>query len=141
MSTGLKRTWRNGDRWNTLAYTYFRDSREWRYLLALNPSYDIRYFPATGVEIQVSGSLGEGKSTPGGAATPGRLKQVDTNLDLRVSPTIGPGDGNEGIFPWSTFADYSNRLGEYTAAGLMGTERTNGFSLDSPQAVVDTQRG
>ena len=56
-----KRQWTQRDRWNTLAFREYRDSREWRYLLALNPSYDIRYKPAPGVMIHTSGSIGAGK--------------------------------------------------------------------------------
>lgn len=141
MSTGLKRTWRTSDSWRGVAYTYFRESGQWRYLLELNPSFDIRYQPAVGVEIQVSGPVALGKNVPGNASTPGTLQQVDTNLDLRSSSQPTSADGAPGVFPWSTYGGYAERLGDYTAAALLGPDRTNGFSLDSPQASADTQRG
>ena len=141
MSTGLKRTWRVSDTWRNVAYTYFRESGQWRYLLELNPSFDIRYVPAPGVEIHVSGEVGLGKSTPRLSSTPGTLQQVGTNLDLRGGTQPSPADAAPGIFPWDSFGEYAQRLGYYTASALLSPDRTNGFSLDSPQASSETQRG
>jgi len=141
MSTGLKRTWRDGDSWRNVAYTYFRESGQWRYLLDLNPSYDIRYQPGIGVEVQVSGAVGAGKTTPKQGGAVGTLIQVDTNLDLQQSQQQSDSDEAPGIFPWDTVGEYSDRLANYTAAAILGPDRSNGFSLDSPQASADTQRG
>ena len=141
MSTGLKRTWRTGDTWRNVAYTYFRESGQWRYLLELNSSFDIRYVPAPGVEVQISGEVGLGKSTPRLSSTPGTLQQVDTNLDLRGGTQPSSADEAPGIFPWDSYGEYAQRLGDYTAGALLGPDRTNGFSLDSPQASSETQRG
>ena len=141
MSTGLKRTWRTGDSWRNVAYTYFRESGQWRYLLELNPSFDIRYQPNVGVEVQISGPVALGKNVPKQLGSVGTLKQVDTNLDLRSSSQPANGDQLPGIFPWSTMGDYTERLADYTAQSLLSSDRTNGFSLDSPQASADTQRG
>ena len=141
MSTGLKRTWRTGDTWRNVAYTYFRESGQWRYLLELNSSYDIRYQPSAGVEVHISGDVALGKSTPSQGGAPGTLRQVDTNLDLRSGSQPSPGDQAPGIFPWTSFGAYSDRLGDYTASALLNRDRTNGFGLDSPQASADTQRG
>lgn len=141
MSKGVKRTWRSKDSWRSLAYRFFRDTRDWRYLVELNPSYDIRYEPAPGVGIFVSGDTGEGKNNPSNANTPGLLIQPDVNLDLRTSAIENSGPQEESIFPWDRFEDYVNRLGDYTAMSLLSQDRTNGFSLDSPQATQDTQRG
>lgn len=139
-----KRTWKERDRWNTVAYKTYRDSREWRHLLALNPSYDIRYRPAAGVQINVEGLVEASKKQPGGFGIPGLLKGTDTNLDLREADTdftyALPDSQSEGIWPWENEDEYLDRLGEYTAAGLFGTERFNGYMLDSPQAINDTQR-
>ena len=44
----LKKTWKIKNTWSSVAYEMFRDSREWRYLLKLNPSFDIRFKPAPG---------------------------------------------------------------------------------------------
>ena len=131
------RTWRNGDEWRTLAYTYYRDSRTYRYILELNPSFDIRSIPAPGVAVHVGGEVGPGKYKPSQASLPGTLQQVDTNLDLRAGVATS---SQAGIFPWDTATEYSDRLGSYTAAALLAPDRTNGFSLDSPQANRDTQR-
>ena len=141
MSEGAKRTWRSKDSWRNLGFRFFRDSREWRYLLELNQGYDIRYEPSPGVAIFVSGPTGEGKNNPSNARTPGLLIQPDVNLDLRTASATTPPSQQESIFPWNTFDDYTNRLGEYTAMSLLSHDRTNGFSLDSPQASQDTQRG
>ena len=141
MSTGKKTVWSNGDTWRSVAFDFYRESGQWRYLLELNPSFDIRYEPAPGVQLPVSGVVGEGKSIPKQGSTPGTLKQVDINLDLRRSSSMEKADQAPGIFPWATFEGYSERLGEYTALALLSPDRTNGFSLDSPQASSDSQRG
>ena len=139
MSDSRKRQWRQRDRWNTVSYSEFRDSREWRHLLALNPSYDIRYRPAPGVTIHTSGPVGAGKAVPGGSGTPGLLKNVDMNLEM-----VRSGDTavtrQASYFPWSSPDMYIDRAGDYTAQGVLSPDRTNGFSLDSPQAFSDTQR-
>ena len=140
MSTGLKRIWRTGDTWRSVAYSYFRESGQWRYLLELNSSYDIRYQPSPRVEIQVSGAVALGKSTPSQGGTPGTLKQVDINLDLRRDSAPSKADQSPGIFPWSSFEGYTERLGDYTAQAILNSHRTNGFGLDSPQASSDSQR-
>ena len=133
-------TWQNGDEWRTLAYNYYKDSRTYRYLLELNPSFDIRSIPAPGVVVHVGGKLGPGKNEPSQASIPGTLQQVDTNLDLRAGSDVVPNSVQVGIFPWDTAGEYSDRLGQYTAAALLAPDRTNGYSLDSPQANRDTQR-
>ena len=136
-----KRTWQNGDEWRTLAYTYYKDSRTYRYILELNPSFDIRTIPSPGVVVNVGGELGPGKYKPSQASTPGLLQQVDTNLDLRAGSEDLPPSLQSSIFPWQSFAMYSDQLGRYTAAALLAPDRTNGFALDSPQAMGETQRG
>lgn len=141
MATGEKKTWETTDQWRILAYKRFRDSREWRYLLDLNPSYDIRYQPAPGTEINLTGSLGEGKTTPSGLGRVGLLIQPDLNIDLRTSTDTTLASDTPSIFPWDTTTEYCDRLGQYTALALLTRDRTNGFSLDSPQATSDTQRG
>ena len=141
MSTGKKTVWSSSDTWRSVAFDFYRESGQWRYLLELNPSFDIRYEPAPGVQLPVSGVVGEGKSIPKQGSTPGTLKQVDINLDLRRSSSMEKADQAPGIFPWATFEGYSERLGEYTALALLSPDRTNGFSLDSPQASSDSQRG
>ena len=135
-----KRNWRNGDEWRTLAYTYYRDSRTYRYILELNPSFDIRSIPAPGVVVYVGGEVGPGKYKPSQASLPGTLQQVDTNLDLRAGSETLPRSLQTSIFPWDSAVEYSDRLGSYTAAALLAPDRTNGYSLDSPQATRDTQR-
>jgi hypothetical protein len=141
MSTGKKKVWSSRDSWRSVAFGLYRESGQWRYLLELNPSFDIRYQPAPGVELPVSGVVEEGKSTPKQGNNPGTLKQVDINLDLRRSSAMEKANQAPGIFPWATFEGYSERLGEYTALALLSPDRTNGFSLDSPQASSDSQRG
>jgi len=140
MSTGLKRTWRTGDTWRGVAYKYFQESGQWRYLLDLNPSFDIRYEPSESVEVQISGDTGRGKNQPSAAANPGTLVQVDTNLDLRRNSDTATTNELPGYFPWTNAEEYVERIGDYTAQALFGQDRTNGFSLDSPQASSDSQR-
>ena len=135
------RTWRNGDEWRTLAYTYYQDTRTYRFILELNPSFDIRSIPAPGVVVNVGGELGPGKYQPSQASTPGTLKQVDTNLDLRTGVETTPPSLQNSIFPYQSFSLYADRVGEYTAAALLAPDRTNGYTLDSPQASGETQRG
>lgn len=140
MSTGLKRTWRTGDTWRNVAYTYFRESGQWRYLLDLNSGFDVRFQPAPGVEIFASGPLALGKNVPASAGGVGLLKTTDTNLDLRRSQNPSVGNRPPGVFPWGSLEEYAERLGDYTAQGLVNIERTNGFALDSPQAGSESQR-
>ena len=138
-----KRTWQERDRWNTVAYKTYRDSREWRHLLALNPSYDIRYRPASGTQINIEGVVDGSKKQPSGFGVPGLLKGTDMNLDLRGTfddlAYAQPDSQTEGIWPWDDENEYLDRLGEYTAQGLFGIERINGYMLDSPQAGTDTR--
>ena len=142
MSNSRKRRWGQRDRWNTVSYSEFRDSRQWRHLLALNPSYDIRYKPAPGVMIHTSGPIGSGKIVPSGSGTPGLLKNVDMNLELgRIGDAPYDRSRQASYFPWSTPDEYLDRAGDYTAQGVLSPDRTNGFSIDSPQAFSDTQRG
>lgn len=135
-----KRNWQNGDEWRTLAYKFYRDSRTYRYILALNPSFDIRSIPSPGVVVNVSGDLGPGINQPGGASIPGTLQQVGLNLNLQSGSNDSPVSVQNGIFPYDSTALYAERLGLYTAAALLASDRTNGFALDSPQATGDTQR-
>ena len=136
-----KRTWKNGDEWRILAYLFYRDSRTYRYILALNPSFDIRSIPAPGVVVNVGGDVGPGEYKPSQASSPGLLQQVDLNLDLRAGSDVAPTSVQKSIFPYDSFAVYADRLGKYTAAALLAPDRTNGFSLDSPQTTGNTQRG
>tara|TARA_R110002012_G_scaffold109818_1_gene253994 strand:+ start:119 stop:538 length:420 start_codon:yes stop_codon:yes gene_type:complete len=135
-----KVNWRNGDEWRTLAYEYYRDSRTYRYILALNPSFDIRYIPSPGVVVNVGGDVGPGEYKPSQASIPGTLQQVDLNLDLRAGPEVAPTSVQNSIFPYDTLPVYADRLGQYTAAAILAPDRTNGYSLDSPQVGRDTQR-
>ena len=141
MSTGKKKVWQERDTWRGVAYQYFRESGQWRYLLELNPSFDIRYEPAAGVQIPVTGIVARGKSTPKQGGLPGTLKQVDINLDLRRSSAPNGTTSSPGIFPWQSFEGYSERMGDYTAQALLMPDRTNGFAIDSPQASSDSQKG
>ena len=135
------RTWQSRDQWRTLAYREFRDSREWRHLLALNPSYDIRTQPAAGVGVMVSGELGTDEPIPSLGGRSGMLKAPGMTLE--------PITGNNNLFesteplhfPWSSEDAYMDRVGEYTGMSLMARDRTNGFGIDSRQALSDSQRG
>jgi len=137
-----KRVWQDRDLWRTLAYREFRDSREWRYLLALNPSYDIRFKPAAGVTIHTRGYIGAGLPQPKQKGLSGILKNPDMVLDPAVGGLVNPPKTLQpSFFPWNSGDEYVERLSEYTAQAILGRDRTNGFSLDSPQALSDTQRG
>ncbi len=142
MTPGSRRVWRTTDKWRNVAYLYFGNSSEWRFLLEENPSYDIRFVPAPGTVININTKPVEGKIAPGGATNAGLLAQPDINLDLRgPRSTAQPDSRQAGIFPWDNITSYANRLGEYTALALLTPDRVNGFGLDSPQADSDTQRG
>ena len=140
MSNIKKKVWSTQDSWRSLAFTEFGDSREWRFLLELNPSYDIRYQPAAGTVININGPLSEGKVTPSGMGRVGVLIQPDLAADFRTAETTSE-NGQPSVFPWDSPVDYLDRLGQYTALSLLTLDRTNGFCLDSPQASRDTQRG
>lgn len=137
MSTGLKRVWGAGDNWRVLGYLYYRNSLEYRQLIALNPSFDIRSIPAPGVEINASGEMHTGQPEPGLAGPGGQMMAVDTTINLRDlggnSPPA-PTSQQVNIFPWNSLGEYTNRLGQYTAAALFESDRINGMTLDSPQA-------
>ena len=119
----------------------FRDSREWRYLLALNPSYDIRYQPSPGVKVNVSGDLGAGEKVPSSAGKSGLLKSTGLSLAPVPSPPSPFFRSEDLFFPWDSADEYNDRLGSYTAAGLLCRDRENGWSIDSRQAFSDSQRG
>lgn len=129
---------RPGDTWNGVAYTYYSDSREFRTVLALNPGYDIRSFPAPGLPMLVEGE--QGITTAGSSsATVGSLIQPDTNFDLRAGApsNVTP----ESIFPWDTVEEFEARRADYTPSGLAETNRLNGFTLDTTQALTGNQSG
>ena len=136
-----RRKWNPADRWYSVAYLEYRDSREWRYLLELNPSYDIRYHPAPNVPINTRGYTGAGEKTPVKTLAPGLLKTPDTNLQLMIEKAPVNDTRQPSFFPWSSADSYLDRLGDYTASAILGSDRTNGFTLDSPQAGSDSQRG
>ena len=135
------RTWQSRDQWRTLAYREYRDSREWRHLLALNPSYDIRTRPAPGIKVIVAGELGTSEPVPSLSGRSGMLKAPGMTLE----PITGSGSLFESTeppyFPWSSEDAYMDRVGEYTGMSLMARDRTNGFGIDSRQALSDSQRG
>ena len=137
MSTGLKRVWGAGDNWRVLGYLYYRNSLEYRQLISLNPSFDIRYLPAPGVEINASGQLGTGVPEPDLLGPGGQLMAPDTVIDLTKGYNTSPYPQAQDstIYPWKDFGTYSNRLGQYTAAALLDQDRTNGMMLTSPQAA------
>lgn len=135
------RTWQARDFWRTVAFKEYQDSREWRYLLALNPSYDIRYRPAAGVKINVSGELGAGEKTPNYAGNPGLLRVSGTNLVPGPTPPSPFFSNQDLFFPWDNADQYNDRLGSYTAQALLSRDRENGWSIDSRQAASDSQRG
>lgn len=136
-----KRIWKDRDFWRTLAFKEYRDSREWRYLLALNPSYDIRYRPAAGVPIYTSGYIGAGKKVPERSGAAGLLKSPDMKLDKMLGSQTASTHPDAMFFPWASVDTYADRMGEYTATSLLSPDRTNGYSIDSPQAFSDSQRG
>ena len=142
MSDRIKRQrWSERDTWRSSAFRNYRDSREWRHLLALNPSYDIRSQPAAGVGINTAGPVKPGRPVPQGGGTPGLLKVAGQNLDLRTQVFSDDNTTNQpSIFPWDSADLYVDRLGDYTAAGLFEKDRVNGYCIDSPQATSDTQR-
>ncbi len=120
------RIWQEGDSWSKVAYLETFDSRNFRQILKLNPSFDIRTHPAPGVPILVSQSGAGSKGV-------GTINQLDLTLDLRRSNTNS--NLRNSIYPWETLSEFTSRLSEYTAAALLQSDRTNGFSLDSPQAL------
>jgi hypothetical protein len=120
------RIWQEGDSWSKVAYLETFDSRNFRKILKLNPSFDIRTYPAPGVPILVSQSGVGSKGV-------GTINQLDLTLDLRRSNSNS--NLRDSIYPWETLSEFTSRLTEYTAAALLQSDRTNGFSLDSPQAL------
>lgn len=136
-----KRIWKDRDFWRTVAFKEYRDSREWRYLLALNPSYDIRYRPAAGVPIYTSGYTGADQAIPEKSGMAGLLRSPDLNLAKMMEQQSATTQMGAAYFPWESVDSYADRMGEYTATSLLASDRTNGYSLDSPQAFSDSQRG
>ena len=66
---GKTRVWQIGDSWNKIAYAYFGDSREFRRVIDLNQSFDIRTNPAQGVPVFITGPDGIlGKTASSGAS-------------------------------------------------------------------------
>ena len=141
---GKTRVWQIGDSWNKIAYAYFGDSREFRRVIDLNQSFDIRTNPAQGVPVFITGPDGIlGKTASSGASgAPGTLNQLSTALNLGGSnPNPEKQDVASAIFPWDNLDEFTDRLSDYAAYSLLERDRTNGYGLDSPQASADTQRG
>lgn len=136
-----RKAWEPQDHWYSVAYKEFRDSREWRYLLELNPSYDIRYHPAPTVPINTRGFIGTDKEAPSGGGGAGFLKNPDLNLEMLIQTADVVDSRQPSYFPWSSADAYLDRLGDYTASALLTADRTNGYSFDSPQTQSDSQRG
>jgi hypothetical protein len=136
---GKTRVWQIGDSWNKLAYAYYGDSREFRQLLSLNLSFDIRSNPAQGVPVFLTDTTGIlGKSGSGAAGAPGTLNQLSTALNLNgTNPNPEEPDIASAIFPWTNLADFTQRLSVYTAAALLNRDRVNGYGLDSPEASAN----
>jgi hypothetical protein len=141
---GKSRVWQIGDSWNKIAYAYFGDSREFRRVINLNQSFDIRTNPAQGVPVFITNSSGIlGKNASSGATgSPGTLNQLSTALNLS-GPNPNPEKQSvaSAIFPWESLSAFTDRLSDYAAYSLLERDRTNGYGLDSPQASADTQRG
>lgn len=138
---GQTRVWQVGDSWNKIAYAYYGDSREFRQVLDLNQSFDIRTNPAQGVPIFITGPDGLlGKSGQSGAAgAPGTLNQLSTALNLNgPNPNPEEPDIASAIFPWESLEAYTERLSEYTATSLLERDRINGYGFDSPEAAANT---
>ncbi len=138
---GKTRVWQTGDSWNKLAYAYYGDSREFRRLLSLNQSFDIRSSPAQGVPIFITGPDGNlGKTGRSGATgTPGTLNQLSPALNLNgANPNPEEQDVASAIFPWESLSAFTERLSVYTAMTLLERDRINGYGLDSPEALTVT---
>lgn len=136
-----RKTWTERDTWRSSAYKNYRDSREWRYLLAINPTYDIRFHPAPGVKVNTIGPVKPGVKVPSNTGQIGLLKTVDTNLDLRSKQNQDNAKSTQfNIWPWTKLDLYVDRLGDYTGSALMSPDRANGYCIDSPQASADSQR-
>lgn len=143
MSRSQKKTWRVSDTWRKLGYLYYNDSREFRRVIDINQSFDIRTEPAQGVEIYTSfDGVSKSASTNNGTASQGTLSQADIALDLRnPTNTTNLSETSVAIWPWDSYSGYVNRLAQYSAPALLDRDRVNGFSLDSPQANGESQRG
>ena len=121
------RIWQEEDTWSKVAYLETFDSRNFRNILKYNPSFDIRTHPAPGIPVVVDTVVGINSRGVG------TVSQMDLTYDLRRSnsnPNL-----RDDIFPWESLEEFTKRLTQYTAAGILQIDRVNGFSLDSPQAL------
>ncbi len=109
---------REGDTWGKLGYLDSFDSREFRRILELNPTYDIRSFPAVNLPVKIRGNSTEGTSV-------GTLIQTDGVLDLSVSRSRD----NPDFFPWSSQEEFDKRLIDYSPSSLSNPEELNGYKL------------
>lgn len=122
-------TWKGGDTWRKIAYLYYGDSRQWRRLLELNPSYSINEHPAEGLRIKVA----EPSTTTTAKIKQGSLRQSPTTLDLRSTSSAGtPTDVSDRFnpWPWSTKQKAIDRMTKYTFQSLLKPENANGLSMD-----------
>jgi len=132
--------WQEPNTWRALGYTYYSNSSDFREVLDLNQSFDIRRRPAEGVPVYVSAE-GRGKTSEG-FGLPGTLQQVEPGLNFSGDKS-GSTDADvaAAIFPWPSVDEYVNRLAKHTVASLYERDRINGYDLDSPQARGNSQRG
>lgn len=114
--------WQPGFTWRKLGFVSRSSSLAYRDVLALNPSWDVTIEPPVGAVIYLEGT-----------ASSGQLEAIPTG------PNGGSAQISQEVYPFDTFEDYTLALSKYSSGALMTVDRTNGFSMDSAQAVTGIQ--
>ena len=110
--------------WRKLGYLTYGNSLDYRAVLELNPQWNVTEDPPVGAQIVLPPP---GNTGAGGLQQSPFLYGVD-----------GPGQ-LEAIYPFNTFAEYTEALGRYSVAAVEKREAVNGYSSDSVSAFTGIQ--
>lgn len=120
--------WEAGDTWRKVAYLYYSDSRQWRRILELNPSYTINEHPAPGVRIKVAS--GQTPNTQPPRALQGTLQQTPTTLNLSTPQINLTNTDQFDHWPWSNRDAAIRRMARYPFQSLLQPSDVNGLTLE-----------
>ena len=120
--------WQTGDTWRKVAYLYYNDSRQWRRILELNPSYTINEHPAHGVRIKVASGQAPNVQPP--RALRGTLQQTPTTLDLTTNQNNVTAKEGFDYWPWSSQDLAVRRMSTYPFQALLQPSDINGLTLE-----------
>jgi hypothetical protein len=108
--------------WKKLGYVLYGNSVDYRKVIADNPQWSLDYLPPVGTTLRFQGEKKTGVHSSG------------------VSPIAATSASfSPEIFPFSSEEEYLKALERYSPDALLSVEETNGWTLDSVQALTGLQ--